>query len=66
MDTELSQRAPDTAQADSAAEIKDQAAKASALIGSEAFVECILRAMSRGARQAVAENAALGGWPAER
>jgi hypothetical protein len=37
----------------------DGAGKASAVIGSEAFVERVLRAMTQGARQATEENAAL-------
>jgi hypothetical protein len=37
----------------------DGAGKASAVIGSEGFVERVLRAMTQGARQATEENAAL-------
>ncbi len=63
MDTDPHQPLPSIGQSASTARQGDKAGKASAIIGSEAFVERVLRAMTLGAREALEENAALESPP---
>ena len=65
MDTDLHPAVPNVAENDAATSQPNEAGRASAIIGSEAFVERVLRAMPEGARRAVAENAALEKRPAK-
>lgn len=65
MDTDPHQPTPNAAEP-ATHEMQDGGAgKASAIIGSEAFVERVLRAMTLGAGQAIEENAALEHRPAK-
>ena len=64
MDTDLHQAAPSASEAATSAPKGGKAGTASTIIGSEAFVARVLRAMTLGARQAIAENAALEHRPA--
>ncbi|HEY1932834.1 MAG TPA: hypothetical protein VGG99_12540 [Acetobacteraceae bacterium] len=59
MDTELRAQVSSGKQAEPEAASAEELAQASAIIGSDAFVERVLRAMAVGARQAIEENAAL-------
>ncbi len=65
MDTDLHQPAPSVAQTATSTPRGDGAGKASAIIGSEAFVDRVLRAMTVAARKAVEENNALETRPAK-